>query len=128
MSAQILYYTCQQASAYFDGVSCFTSPKLRQTARFIFGERKNGSGDWFDHNHALHVKRTQSAYQADSAEEVVVKAHQVDLAHCSQCLLLGKLAGARVEPHALGSHANCTAADNDHPAAKQTKPQSQASP
>ena len=68
----------------------------------------------FGHDHAGKC----AAYQANSAEEVIIEAHQVDLAHCCQSLLLWELAGACMQPQALCSHTHSTAADNDHPAAR----------
>ena len=69
------------------------------------------------HRHAYRAGEVPCAYQADSAEEVVIEAHQMDLTHCCQRLLLGELAGARAQAQPLCSHTNCAAADNDYPAA-----------
>lgn len=46
----------------------------------------------------------EGADKAKSGKEVVVEAHEVDLAHGSQSLLLRQLAGPACQLEALGSH------------------------
>ncbi len=56
------------------------------------------------------------AHQAESAEEVIIEAHEVHLPDGSQGLLLRQLTGPRAEAEALCSHADCATAHNHHPA------------
>lgn len=57
---------------------------------------------------------SMGSHHSQCREEVVVEAHEVDLAHCCQRLLLRQLLGAGRETQALCTRPHSTAANYDH--------------
>lgn len=56
---------------------------------------------------------TSDTHQPQCCKEIFVVLHEVDLADCCQGLLLGKLGGSGLEPHALAPNSNGSAGDDD---------------
>jgi hypothetical protein len=86
----------------------------RKVSQFLFYLR---SGDEVYHQNPQSTVSKKGTYQPKRGKEVIIEAHQVNLANCCQGLLLRKLLGTRTQLEPLCTHPHGTTAHDDHPVA-----------